>query len=264
MFLSLFNSFASAKCPPDIVCLQDSPFWRSRLPSFQNYTSFAPPGGSGNRPQVAFYVSTHLLPQATVLPAFFDRHDVVALDLFGVDLFGKSFSHFRILNLYNLWTKRTSQMRVSPLVAFPATSFPTLVVGDFNIHHPLPDPLRSHSAEELATSFTYFSRSTELGFGLLNQPRVYTRFPLGGSGRPLFLIFPWPPLCCFPFVATLWQDMGHPPPLHWLRPRSCPNHTLASIYLSRFPLLQLLLDRLARPRPTTHGLCCSSTPFSSH
>ena len=102
MFLSLFNSFASAKCPPDIVCLQDPPFWRSQLPSFLNYTSFAPPGGSGNKPKVAFYVSTHLLAQATVLPLFFDRPDVVALDLFGVDLFGKSFLHFRILNLYNL------------------------------------------------------------------------------------------------------------------------------------------------------------------
>ena len=88
MFLSLFNSFASAKCPPDIVCLQDPPFWRSRLLSFQNYTSFAPPGGSGNRPKVAFYVSIYLLAQATVLPAFCDRPDVVALDVLGVDLFG--------------------------------------------------------------------------------------------------------------------------------------------------------------------------------
>ena len=94
VFLSLSNSFASAKCPPDVVCLQDPPFWRSCLPSSQNFTSFAPPGGTGNKPKVAFYVSTHSLAQATVLPAFFDRPDVVALDLFGVDLFGKSFSHF--------------------------------------------------------------------------------------------------------------------------------------------------------------------------
>ena len=70
MFLSLFNSFGSAKYPPDIVCLQDPLFWRSRLPSFQNYTSFAPPGGSGNKPKVACYVSTHLLAQATVYLGF--------------------------------------------------------------------------------------------------------------------------------------------------------------------------------------------------
>ena len=189
MFLSFFYSFTVVKCPPDIVCLQEPPFWRSRLPSFQNYTSFALPGGTGNKPKMAFSVSTYLLAQATVLPAFFDRSDVAALvsDLFGVDLFGKSFSHFRILNIYNLWTKRTSQMTVSPLVAFPDLSHPTLVVGDFNIHHPLPDPLRSHSAEELATSFPYFSRMAELGFGLLSQPGVYTRFALGCPGLPSVL-----------------------------------------------------------------------------
>ena len=75
-------------------------------------------------------------------------------------------------------------MTVSPLVAFPEPFYPTLVVGDFHIYHPLPDPLRSHSAEELAMSFPYFSRSSELGFSLLNQPGVYTRFPLGGPGQP--------------------------------------------------------------------------------
>ena len=202
MFLSLFNSFATAKCPPDIGCLQDPPFWRSRLPSFQNYTSFAPPGGTGNKPKVAFYVSSYLLAQATVLPAFFDRPDVITLAVFRGDLFGKSFSHFRVLNLYNLWTKRTSQMTVSPLVAFPEPSYPTLVVGDFNIHHPLPDFLCSHSAEELATSFPYFSRSSELGFGLLNQPGVYTRFPLGGYGRPSLLDLSFASPSLVPFCLT--------------------------------------------------------------
>ena len=166
---------------------------------------FAPPGGTGNKPKVAFYVSTHLLAQATVLPAFYDRPDVVALDLFGVDLFGKSFSHLRISNLYNLWTKRTSQMTVSPLVTFPITYFPTLVVGDFNIHQPLPDPLRSHSADELATSFPYFSRSSELGFSLLKQPGFYTRFPLRGSGRPSFLYLSFAFSLLLPFCLT-WDS----------------------------------------------------------
>ena len=202
MFLSPFNSFASAKCPPDIVCLQDPPFWRSRLPSFPNYTSFAPPAGSGRKPKVAFYVSTLLLAQATVLPAFFNRPDVAALDMFGIGLFGKSFSHFRILNIYNLWTKRTSQMTVSPLVAFPDLSHPTHVAGDFNIHHPLPDPLRSHSAEELATFFPYFSRMAELGYGFLNQPGIYTRFPLGGACRPSVLDLSFAPPSLLPFCQA--------------------------------------------------------------
>ena len=102
---------------------------------------------------MAFYVSTFLFAHATVLPAFFDWPDIAALDLFGVSLLGKSFSHFRILNINNLWTKRTSQMRVSSLIAFPHLFHPTLVAGNLKIHHSLHDPLRSHSADELATFF---------------------------------------------------------------------------------------------------------------
>ena len=74
-------------------------------------------------------------------------------------------------------------MTVSPLVTFSQSSFPTLVVENFNIHHPVPDPLRAHSADEHVTFFPYFSRSSELGFGLLNEPGGYTRFSLGGSGH---------------------------------------------------------------------------------
>ena len=101
-------------------------------------------------------------------------------------------------------------MTVSSLIAFSDLSHPTLVIGDFNIHYPLPDPLRSHSANELATSFPYFSRMSELGYGLLNQPGVYTRFSLGGAGRPsvLDLSFASPSLLPFcqawdtPFPST--------------------------------------------------------------
>ena len=257
MFLSLFNSFVSAKYPPDVVCLQDPPFWHSRLLSCQNYTSFAPPGGTGNKPKLAFYVSTHLLAQATVLAAFFDRPDVVALDMFGVDLFGKSFSHFRILNLYNLWTKRTSQMTVSRLVAFPETSYPTLVVGDFNIHHPLPDPLRSLSAEELATSFPYFSRASELGFGLLNQPSVYTRFTLGGSGRPSVLDLSFPSRSLLPFCQT-WDTPLHstgsdhvPVQIILSHPLTSPPPPFHNWSLTDWPtLISLLKDFTVPPPPS--------------
>ena len=255
MFLFLFNSFASAKCPPDIVCLQDPLFWRSRLPSFQNYTSFAPPGGSGNKPKVAFYVSTYLLAQATVIPAFFDRPDVAALNIFGVGLFGKSFSHFRIFNWYNLGTKRTSQMTVSPQVTFPETSFPTLVVGDFNIHHPLPDPSHSHSAEELSTSSPYFSRSSEIGFGLLDQPGVYTRFPLGGSGRPSVLDLSFAFSLLLPFCQT-W-DTPLPPTgsdhfpvqIRLSQPFTSPPSPSPNWSLTDWPALVPLLKNLTVPPP---------------
>ena len=43
---------------------------------------------------MTYSVSTYLLAQALVLPAIFDRPDRAALVVFGVNLFGKLFSHF--------------------------------------------------------------------------------------------------------------------------------------------------------------------------
>ena len=184
VFLSLFNSFAAVKAPPDIVCLQDPPVWRSRLPSFHNFTSFHAPCSGEFKLRVAFYVSTMLLSHVTVLPLCFDRYDVASLDIYASDLFGGSFTQFRVLNVYNLRSRHTGSLAVSPVVSFPEEHFPLLVVGDFNIHHPLSDPLQAHSSGELALSFPFFSRASELGFELLNLPGVFTRFPLGGSSRP--------------------------------------------------------------------------------
>ena len=143
VFLSLFNSFASVKAPPDIVCLQDPPVWRSHLPSFHNFTFFHAPCAGGFKPRVAFYVSTMLFSHLTVLPLFFDGYDVpvAALDIYGSDLFGGSFTQFRILNVYNLRPRHAGSMTVSSVVSFPEVDFLLLVVGDFNIHHPLSDPL---------------------------------------------------------------------------------------------------------------------------
>ena len=132
-------------------------------------------------------------------------------------------------------------MMVSPMVAFPEPSFPTLVVGDFNIHHPLPDPLRTHSAEELATFFPYFSRLSESGFGLLNQPGVYTRFLLGGFCRPSIL----DPSFASPSLLPFCQAWDTPPPLHWFRPFPHSDHTLTPVLVSSYPLAQLVPDRLA-------------------
>ena len=140
-----------------------------------------------------------LLSHLTVLPLIFDRYDVAALDIYASDLFVGSFTQFRILNVYNLRPRHAGSMTVSPVVSLPEVDFPLLVVGDFNIHHPLSDPLRAHSSEELALSFPYFSRASKLGFELLNLPGVFTHFPLGGSSRPsvIDLAFASPRLAFF-------------------------------------------------------------------
>ena len=201
MFLSLFNSFASALHPPDVVCLPDPPFWRSRLPSFGGFKSFCPPHSPGSKPMVAFYVSSSFLSYATVLPRFFDRPDVAALDLFGVDLFGGSFTQYRILNLYNLGSQRSSVRTVLPDVSFPDDGFPLLVLGDFNIHHPFADPVRAYSRRDLAASFPYCCRAADLGFEHLNLPGVFTRFPWDSATRPSVIDLSLASPLLFPFFA---------------------------------------------------------------
>ena len=142
-----------------------------------------------------------------------------------------------------------------PAGCFPETSYPTLVVGDFNIHHPLPDPLRSHSAEELATSFPYFSRASELGFGLLNQPSVYTRFPLGGSGRPSVLDLSFASPSLLPFCQT-WDTplpstgTDHVPvQLILSHPFTSPPPPSPNWSLTDWPTLVLLLKDFTVPPP---------------
>ena len=187
VFLSTLNSIAAVKASSDIVCIQDPAVWRSRLASFHNLMFFHAPCSDGFKPCVAFYVSTMLLSHVTVLHLFFDCFHVADLDIYWSDLFGGSFTLFRILNVYNLKSCHAGSMTVSPVVSFPVVDLPLLVVGDFNIDQPLSDPLRAHSSENLALSFPYFSRAYELGFEFLNLAGLFTRFPFGGTSRPMVI-----------------------------------------------------------------------------
>src|SRR5205807_3768198 len=86
VFLSFFHSFATVKAPPDIICLQDPPGWRGRLPSFPGFQSFAPTT-YGRPAKVACYVSSGLLRAVRILPLFQDRSNIMTLVLHGLDLF---------------------------------------------------------------------------------------------------------------------------------------------------------------------------------
>ena len=155
VFLSLFNSFASARNPPSVVCLQDPPFCRNRLLSFEGFSSFAPPT-IDRRPRMAFYVSSATLQETTVLPVFTGRSDIATLEIHSLSLFSQAAGVLSIVNCYSVWGDGDYLRTVAPPLAFPAPSHPTLIVGDFNIHHPLSDPLRTHSQAELHASFPYF------------------------------------------------------------------------------------------------------------
>jgi len=97
VFLSLFNSFASAKDPPLIVCLQDPPVWRNQLPSHSGFTSIAP-SATGRRPRVAFYVFRSLIDMTTITPIFMGRSDIATLEITAPSLFGTTMKSFHIIN----------------------------------------------------------------------------------------------------------------------------------------------------------------------
>src|SRR5437868_3317286 len=203
VFLSLFNSFRGLPQSPQLVLLQDPPFHRGRLPMFSGFKSFAPPPPQGKAVKVAAYISLDFLNSYSILPVFFGRLDLMAIDVFTpAGLFCATNRQFRLYNLYSTSSSGPTRRTVVPTDAFRAHSFPTLVVGDFNIHHTLADPLRHTSYNEFALSAPYFDRALDLGFTLVNTPGVHTRFPFDLSTRPsvLDLSFSNTPLA--PFVSS--------------------------------------------------------------
>jgi len=206
VFLSLFGSFTQLAHPPSIVALQDPLVYRGKLPSFNMFSVFSPPTDGGCKPRVACYVYSSFLATVSLLPRFFGRGDVMALDLFTPDgFFNPATTGFTIINSYSTKGRLNNTRSVPPDIIFPASSLPTLTLGDLNIHHPIADPLRTFKEDELATSSPYFDRATELGFSLLNTPGVFTRFSMSLIGRPgvLDLAFACPLLAPY---FTEWSD----------------------------------------------------------
>jgi len=206
VFLSLFGSFTQLAHPPSIVALQDPPVYRGKLPSFSLFTLFSPPTTGGCKPRVAFYVYSSFLATVSLLPLFFGRGDVMAVDLFTPDgFFNPSTTGFTIINSYSTKGRSNNTRSVPPEIIFPSSPLPTLTLGDLNIHHPTANPLRTFKEDEIATSSPYFERATDLGFSLLNTPCVFTRFSMSLIGRPgvLDLAFACPLLAPY---FTEWSD----------------------------------------------------------
>jgi len=206
VFLSLFGSFTQLAHVPSIVALQDPPVYRGKLPSFNLFTVFSPPTAGGCKPRLAFYVYSSFLSTISILPQFYDRGDVMSLDLCTPDgFFNPSTTGFRIINSYSTKGRSNNTHSVPPDIIFPSSPLPTLTLGDLNIHHPTSDPLRVFKEDEIATSTPYFDRATDLGFSLLNTPGVFTQFSMSLIGRPgvLDLAFACPLLTPY---FTEWSD----------------------------------------------------------
>lgn len=206
VFLSLFGSFSQLALTLSIIVLQDPPVYRGTLPSFQLYTCFSPLCVNGAKPCVAFYVFSTCLSAVTLLPKFYGRNDIMALELFTPEGFFNPFMvGITVVNCYSTkgWSNNTRS--VPPDLILPSLPGPVLTLGHLNIHHPSIDPLRSFKDDELATSVPYFDRAIDLGYSLLNTHGEYTGFSMYRVGRPgvIDLAFACPLLA--PYFSE-WSD----------------------------------------------------------
>jgi len=167
------------------------PLWKNCPPVFRNYKCFFPPATDSYKPRVATYVHERLLSVISILPLFFERGELMALNFHSPEgLFDSSYNLFHLYNAYSI--PSDNHRSVSPLDLFPQHGFPTLVLGDLNIHHPTSDPTRFLSDYDQFISSPYFDRASAQLFSLLNTPGVYTRFLFTTNHRPagldLFLV----------------------------------------------------------------------------
>jgi len=119
-------------------------------------------------------------------------------------LFHTSHNLFRLYNAYSIPSGH--HRSVSPLDIFPQHDFPTLVVGDLNIHHPPPDQTRFFCDYDQFISSPNFDMASALSFFLLNTPGVYTRFPFTTITPLQFLTWPSSTL-----LSSLIFPQGTPP-----------------------------------------------------
>ena len=106
---------------------------------------------------MASYVHRSFLAHFSVLPRFTDRVDVMSLDIScQKPVFGSRFHSFMLVNGYSINSADPRVHSVPSESLFPNTGAPLFVVGDLNIRHPLADPLRSFSSQEVTSCPPYF------------------------------------------------------------------------------------------------------------
>jgi len=144
---------------------------------------------------------------ATITLILTARSDHATLEISANSLFGMKAEKFHVVNCYSVWGSAATERTVSPFLALPTPAFSTLVVRDFNIHHPSADPIRKHNSSELMASFPYFSSAAEHRSTLLNTPGVHTCFPLLGSSRLSVLDLAFASSSLMPFFQEWTTDL---------------------------------------------------------
>ena len=143
--------------------------------------------------------------RVSFVPVFFDRGDLCGISLtFPSSGFRHYFSSLSIYNIYNRHLTRHTRS-ISPFAAFPRSTFPSLVLGDFNIHHPSCDPDRTFLSPDLILSEPYFEQASESGYVLLNTTGSYTRLASHNNERSGAIDLAFANNALLPFIQS-WQN----------------------------------------------------------
>jgi len=119
---------------------------------------------------------------------FYNSPEMLSVHVFSPEgLFGSPHRFLRVTSVYLLRTNRPPYRSILPERVFSFHSHPHLVLGDFNLHHPLGDPCHSLSEREFIIFTRYFDAAFDVLYHLLNTPRVYSRFPFDTILRPSVL-----------------------------------------------------------------------------
>ena len=99
------------------------------------------------------------------------------MDVFSQEgLFGSPHLSLRVTSVYLLRTNHPPYRSIPSERLLSFLPYPYLVLGDFNLHHPLADPCRSLSEREIIISARYLDAAFDVPYHLLNTPGIYTRF----------------------------------------------------------------------------------------
>src|SRR5437588_6955541 len=150
---------------------------------------------NGKPPRAPGFVSLYNSQVANPRVVFYVQADFAAVHVFSIQTFKSPFlirlsfqlgqTSLRLLNVYNLSWNPTEALR--PGRIFTTSPTPTLILGDFNPHHPSANPTRFFTPRELQSSEPYFEGATITGCSLINSPGVATFHPSFQDYRPSVL-----------------------------------------------------------------------------
>ena len=119
-------------------------------------------------------------------------------------------TYHTLLRFYNSYSIASGHTRsVSAVDLFPQHDFPSLVLGDLNIHHSASDPTRLLCTYDQFIRSPYFDRASPQLFSLLNTPGVYIRFPFNTHHRPAVLDLSFANTALLPYFCS-WNPSFPP------------------------------------------------------